>query len=176
MFSRHKVVGLITTGAFALGIVAFPVAADTYRWVDANGVVNYSERKPRGVPASQVSVVSDRGPRASSTPNANPIPTSPSTSARPTQRGLPSEGQPDLNAEQQAMLEQLQSAEQERQAQVEQIRNDNCDRARRVLANLSSRGRIRVVGDDGVERVLPEDERTNRIQEAQQGVATNCDA
>lgn len=177
MLTRTVLVGLFTTSLTILGSSPAPAFADTYRWVDANGIVNYSERKPRGIPDSQVTVVSDRSSRPSSTPNANALPQTTSSRA-PAARasGLPSEGQPGLNDEQQAMLDRLQAAEVERQAQVEQIRNDNCNRARQVLANLSSRGRIRVVGADGEERVLPEDERTSRIEEAQRGVASNCDA
>ncbi len=74
------------------------------------------------------------------------------------------------------MLDKLQSAEAQRQAQVEQIRMDNCRRSRRVLANLSNTGRIRVVDESGEQLVLSEDDRTQRISEAQQGIATNCDA
>ena len=176
MRSRTTFVGLFSAALVTLGLVAEVSYADTYRWVDANGVVNYSERKPRGIPDSQVTVVSNRASRPSSTPDANQLPETTSRAPASRARGLPSEGQPGLNDQQQAMLERLQAAEVERQAQVEQIRNDNCTRARQVLANLSSRGRIRVVGADGEERVLPEDERTSRIEEAQRGVASNCDA
>jgi len=43
-----------------------------------------------------------------------------------------------------------------------------------VLDRLTSRGRIRVMGDDGVERVMPDQERRERIAEAQRSVAANC--
>lgn len=146
--------------------------AETYRWVDANGVVNYSERKPRGVPESMVTLIEAGSTQAGSSrtrssANSAPTPGSASESAS---------GDPDnLNADQQAMLKRLQNAEAERQAQVAQIREDNCTRARRVLASLSNTGRIRVVDENGEPRILPEEERTTRIEEAQRGVATNCD-
>ncbi|NKB97406.1 MAG: DUF4124 domain-containing protein [Pseudomonadales bacterium] len=168
---------------FAFTLIALfttPTAfADTYRWLDSNGVVNYSERKPRGVPSAQVTVVSDRATKRSSTQNTNAIPvpvvSNPTTSRTSTQPTRSADRE-NLNPSQQAMLDKLQSAEAQRQAQVEQIRMDNCRRSRRVLANLSNTGRIRVVDESGEQLVLSEDDRTQRISEAQQGIATNCDA
>ena len=92
--------------------------------------------------------------------------------AVPAQSGA----QAPLNEDQQKMLRALEAAEQQRLEQVAKIRQDNCDRSRRVLANLSAKSRIRLRGEDGTERVLGEDERQERIAAAQRGVATNCDA
>jgi len=38
----------------ALAFASSPAAADLYRWVDAKGVVNYSNVPPRGVQATQI--------------------------------------------------------------------------------------------------------------------------
>ena len=43
-----------------------------------------------------------------------------------------------------------------------------------LLDRLSANSRIRVRDDSGEERVMGEDERQDRIAEAQQGVAENC--
>ena len=42
--------------------------------------------------------------------------------------------------------------------------------------NLSLTARIRVRDPDGTQRVMGEDERQRRIEEAQQGIVTNCGA
>lgn len=147
---------------FKLGLplCALPLlmGASVYRWVDANGVVNYTQLKPEGVEAELVSA--DTGQRASVRPTRS-VPT-----ATPVQTGL--------NAKQEAMLSDLKAVEAERQQEIADIRAANCDEARDVLNRLTSRGRIRVRGDDGEERVMPEDERQNRIDESQRAVAVNC--
>ena len=152
-------------------MLSAPVHAETYRWVDANGIVNFSERKPRNVPADQITVVSDRALRPSRDAAA-PDYTVPSSASDDTQSG--STPQRDLSDGQRAMLRELESAEQNRQSQVAKIRQDNCERARRVLQNLSGVGRIRITEPNGRQRVLPEEERAQRIADAQQGIAANC--
>ena len=148
--------------------------ADTYRWVDANGVVNYAEQMPRGVPAEQVTkIASTSGSRASSANSR----TTTSAQPAPVNRApaLPS-SQPELNEDQQEMLRELQSAEADRQEQVARIKQDNCDRSRRVLNNLTAKDRIRVRDNDGTERTLPEDERQQRIADAQRGIVEFCNS
>lgn len=145
--------------------------ADTYRWVDANGVVNYAERKPRGVPDEQITRVaseSKRGGQSSS--SAANRPSTPSS----TSLTAPTQNQAQLNPQQEDMLRGLQQAEVDRQAQVAQIKQDNCDRSRRVLSNLTAKDRIRVRSETGIERVLPEDERQEKISAAQRGIVENC--
>lgn len=160
---------------FCIASLAFATAsqlavADTYRWIDKEGVVNYSERKPRGVDAE---LISDSGkPRRRSREPA-PAPTYPTASS--SNSGSTSTGD-NLSEAQQEMLSKLQSAETDRQSQIAKIRSDNCERSRRVLANLSAKERIRVTAQDGTQRVLPEDERQQRIADAQQGIVGNCDA
>ena len=151
-------------------LVSIPSAADTYRWVDDNGVVNYAERKPRGVPDSRItrvaSVTTRAGTSSSRAPSSSPAPSfTPQT-----------QDQVELTGEQQEMLRGLQQAEVERQAQVAQIKRDNCERSRRVLANLTAKDRIRVRSETGIERVLPEEERQAKIAAAQRGIAENCSA
>ena len=62
---------LTVGGAIAFALTAAPAAADLYRWVDAKGVVNYSNVPPQGVTAKRipeteptVSVIPPRDDRA----------------------------------------------------------------------------------------------------------------
>jgi len=143
-----------------LAVLPWLLGAAVYRWVDEDGVVNYSHLKPEGVEAE---LVSDTGApqRSRSAPTRPPA-------------QIPPEGEQTLTESQQRMLSELQAAEQERQAEIARVREANCQEARDVLQRLTSRGRIRVVGDDGQERMMPEEERQRRIDEAQRAVATNC--
>ena len=140
-------------------------SAEVYRWVDENGVVNFTQQKPRNV-ASQHLVTKAgaptlvRGAERAQAPQA----------ASSTADGA------DMSTDQQQMLEDLRAAEEARQDEVARIRAANCERSRKVLANLSARGRIRVVDENGTERMMDEDERQRRISEAQQGIVDNCSA
>lgn len=175
---------LLTALSSVLAGLSLTASAATYRWIDDNGVVNYSERKPKDVPESRVTLVSadvktrSRGRTRQTSPDEVPLASNSGTPARP--RNTPPAAVPelpqkaDLSADQQAMLEKLQQAEAERQATVAQIRNDNCDRSRRVLSNLSQNGRLKVNGRDGNVRVMSEEERQQGIKDAQRGIAENC--
>lgn len=144
-------------------------SAGIYRWVDEEGVVNYSQLKPEGVESELVSA--DTGQRVvTRTPSSE---ASAATDDADLAEGLGDE-EAQLNESQQEMLRDLRNAEQQRQQEVARIREANCQQAREVLDRLTSRGRIRVQGEDGQERVLPEEERQSRIDEAQRAVAANC--
>ena len=134
------------------------MGADIYRYVDANGVVNYVQQLPYGVQGERIQTTDGAGTVAeAATPET----------VKPT-------AEPKLDPQQQAMLEQLQKAEQARRDEIARIREANCTRSRDVLERLSVAGRIRVNDPDGQQRVMPEEERQERIAEAQKGIATNC--
>lgn len=135
--------------------------AAVYRWVDENGVVNYTQLKPEGVDAELVS--GDTGQRKPAAQPARPAPAIPATDQGQT-----------LTEEQQQMLSDLQAAEQARRAELARVREANCQEARDLLQRLTSRGRIRIAGPDGEERVMPEEERQRRIDEAQRAIVANC--
>ena len=163
----------LTTACVLSALSALPANADTYRWIDDNGVVNYAERVPRDVPAERVTKVAEGKNKRESAPA--PASPAPAVSNNGDSGALRTSQQP-LTEDQQNLLNGLQAAEQSRQEQIAKIRQDNCDRSRRVLNNLSVNSRIRVRADDGSERVLDEDERQERIAAAQRGVAENCEA
>jgi hypothetical protein len=171
---------LLTALGTVISGLSLPASAATYRWLDDNGIVNYSERKPKDVPESRVTLVSRdvktrSGSRARQT-RQDEVTLASNTRTRTapptTVPELPQKA--DLSADQQAMLEKLQQAEAERQATVAQIKNDNCDRSRRVLSNLSQNARLKVSGKDGTVRVMSEEERQKGISDAQRGIAENC--
>jgi Domain of unknown function (DUF4124) len=134
------------------------MGAEIYRYVDANGVVNYVQQLPYGVQGERIQTVSGAATEVQAT--------TPET-AKPA-------AQAPLDPKQQAMLDQLRKTEQARREEIARIREANCTRARDVLERLSVRGRVRVNDADGQQRMMPEEERQQRIAEAQQGIVTNC--
>lgn len=146
--------------ALLLGASGHAAAEEIYRWVDENGVVNYSQLKPRDVNAQAIVTEGGGAEVAESRQAAAQPPTA-------------SSEQP-LSPEQEKMLEGLRAAEQSRQQELAKIRAENCQQSRDVLARLTVRDRIRVRGEDGQYRIMPEDERQERISEAQRNVAQFC--
>jgi hypothetical protein len=155
--------GLVCKLALTLCLLPVLLGAGVYRWVDDNGVVNYSQLKPEGIDAELVTA--GTGQR---------VPTPASTQTASSDAPADPNDDRDLNESQREMLRDLRAAEEARQQEVARIREANCQQSRDVLQRLTSRGRIRVVGEDGQERVLPEEERQSRIDEAQRAVAANC--
>lgn len=155
---------VIALGAAALlALVSLPAAADQiYRWIDENGVVNFTQQKPRNTEAEAI-VTNSRAPRTASkpAPAATPTPSSAAT------------GEP-LSAEQEKMLEGLRAAEQARQDEIARIKSENCQQSRDVLSRLTLKNRIRVKGPDGEYTMMPEDERQERISKAQENIARYC--
>lgn len=147
--------------------------ADVYRWIDANGVVNFTQQAPHGVRAELISANNSvRGNRARGRQrSAND--TADSTLAAVADSETEDQG---LLPEQQKILDDLKRAEADRQAALVEARASNCERARSVLTNLTKIGRVRVRADDGSQIVLAEEERQRRISAAQEAIAVNCAA
>ena len=133
-------------------------ADQVYRWVDENGVVNYTQQKPRDASSEQITT-SSGAPRVVETPSAAVV--------------SPATGQ-DMDAGQQKMLEGLRAAERARQQQIVKIKEDNCQKSSSVLSRLTIKNRIRVRDEDGEYHAMGEDESQERIAEAQEGIALYC--
>lgn len=159
---KKKALPLI--GSALLIVASGQTAADQiYRWVDANGVVNYTQLKPRDTDAQTITT------QGGATRVAKPAP----AAATPAPVPDPATGEP-LSPEQEAMLEGLRAAERARQEEIAKIKAENCQQSRDVLARLTVKNRIRVRGEDGEYRIMADDERESRISEAQKNVALYC--
>ncbi len=141
-------------------VLVFPflTGAEVYRWVDSHGVVNYTQNAPAGIESEKIRTQAG-GPSV--------------VVQQPIQSNEPS--QPELSPEQQAMLDKLKVAEDARQAEINRIREANCERSKSVLSRLSERGRIRTRDSNGEQTIMDETERQRRIEEAQKGIVANCD-
>lgn len=140
-------------------LVPLLMGAEIYRWVDENGVVNYTQQSPDGVPAERIVTRSGAPSVAVSMVPEAPVADAPDQALSPQQR---------------AELEKLQTIEKARQEEIARIKQSNCDRATSVLERLSSKGRIRVRDNDGQESAMPEEERQSRIADAQRDIVNNC--
>lgn len=145
-------------------ILALPflLGAEIYRWVDANGVVHFSERPERNTTPERISVTSAAGSRSMA-----PVPTT---------LGDPSDdsGARPLNPQQQALQDRLNKQEETRLQDIAKIRGENCLVAQDRFDDLTQYARIRMRGNDGEYRVLSEDERLSEINQAKADVVEFC--
>lgn len=139
------------------------LVADIYRWVDSRGVVNYTQQKPNDVSSTLVGRNSQGQRRAPRTPTAVPV------AVASTQQG-----NAELSAEQQAKLDELKEQEAQRARDLEDRQQANCEQAQTTLEQLTTSTRIRVRGEDGEVRAIPEEERQSRIDQTQLAIAKNC--
>lgn len=140
------------------------LVADIYRWVDSRGVVNYTQQKPNDVASTLVGRASQNRPAASRTPEASPYAATASTQ----------NGKAELSEAQQAKLDELKDQEAQRAQELAERQQANCDQAQTTLEQLTTSSRIRVRGEDGEVRAIPEEERQSRIDQTQLAIAENC--
>jgi hypothetical protein len=142
------------------------MGATIYRWVDENGVVNFTEQQPRDVAAQEVEV------KVSSVVDTPAVPTPVADQTQPA--AAEREATPELTDAQRQELEDLQRQEQQRQEDLVKLKAENCVKARALLEKLTINNRIRLRKPDGTEVALGEDERQQRITATQEDVVVNC--
>lgn len=152
-----------------------------YRWVDASGVVHFSQVAPQGFAYERVTPGSRGRPVARATlsnPRAQPSPSGIGRPAAPSPQ--PSADPADapaaaLTETQRQLQQELEQEAQERLGEVRALREANCAQAREQFRQFTTYARIRVSDESGAARVLSEEERQQRIDEAQEAIVLNCE-
>lgn len=129
-------------------LMSTPVmAAQVYKWVDAQGVTHFGAQPPEGQQATSVNTT-----------------IAPAPTAAPAK--LPQVG---VDEEQQAIDEKVKKEVAAKEAERKQY----CEKMRTNLAQLENNPRLREEVN-GEARRLGEDERQKRIGEAKKAIAENC--
>jgi hypothetical protein len=128
--------------------------AAMYKWVDENGVTQYTQYPP---PDRKVDVVAPPPPPAEDPEGA--------------QKKLESLLQ--KQDEQRKATATAEGEQAKADAEAKQ-REARCQSARKNLEVLTTGGRKRVVGPDGVATYLPEEDRQARIAEARKAIEESC--
>lgn len=164
------IVALGFTGASGWNSQAHAAEAEYYVWVDENGVTNYSQRSPQGIEATYI------GPQQrnnSGRPGRRPGQIDDSAPDR-VQSNPTREADPDASPGAEIDPDELIAEERAAiAAKISETKRENCEIGKQNLAQLTAFSRIRV-NDGGQERVLSEDERQARIQEARNVIRENC--
>lgn len=183
---RHIVnISALMLTMISLSLLSPTATADVYRWIGADGTVNYGERAPRNV---EYTVVSRSASSEGKTQGNNRQQQSrrgrqaAQAAALPAPQLTPqitpqlAAGEDNLSDHQREMLERLQAAEKMRKDEIAKIRKSNCATSKRVLSSMQNNGRIRVRDDNGEEAALSDSDRSERIRQAQQSISVNCDS
>jgi hypothetical protein len=141
--------------ACGLALCAASAQADVYKWVDSNNEVQYTQTPPpAGVEFTRIG-----------------------SAAAPAHD--PAEADTSLQERLEASEEQKQqkakaTSDAEQQAEIARISRQNCVNARKNLEQLGRSGQIRYKTGEGEELRLSEEERQQRIEEAQGQVKEFC--
>jgi hypothetical protein len=146
-------------------LVATPAGAQLYKWTDANGRVQYSDRPPpAGRKADTVSTANV------STVTGNPAPAAqPGATAEPKSAADREQDFRKRRAEQEEAQKKQQKLAEETRA-----RQADCQQAQRQLTALQTGQRMTTVDDKGERRFLEDTEIQQAIQRTQGDVARLC--
>ncbi|WP_235513722.1 DUF4124 domain-containing protein [Aquabacterium parvum] len=160
-------------GTAAAMLLALPNAAwAQWKWRDANGVTQYTDRPPpAGTPDSHILT----RPAAARTPKVVPASAPTPASAPEVKPGAQAKaGDPELEAKRKKAEEQKaaeRKVEEEKQAKV---RSENCERARGYERSLQSGQRIVRTNEKGEREVLDDNARAEESQRTREAIESNC--
>lgn len=142
---------LILATALLTGLSAPALAAQVYKWVDEKGVTHFTAEPPPGQQSEQLNI--KVAPTKASAPNVETL--------KATQS----------KADEQKVLDDKVKAD---VAKENKERAEYCQANRENLAQLRNNPRVRVSDDKGEVRVLSEEERQERIANAEKNIGEYC--
>lgn len=158
--------------ALAIFISALALTAQAdgiYKWTDENGVVHFGSQPPQAKQEEdEVEVVrkpkSKRYKQWKAEQEALKAETQAADGSREEETAEDEPADPEQQPQQDEALSRAEQA----------VRAQRCRMARENLQELTTHSRVREVGADGQMRVLPEEERQQRIAQMQQTIRDNC--
>jgi len=160
-----------TAAAMLLGLLPDAAMAQ-WKWRDANGVTQYTDRPPPpGTPDSHILTrpATARAPKVVSASAPTPASAPDAKLTTPAKAGDPELEAKRKKAEEQKAAER--KAEEDKQAKV---RSENCDRARGYERSLQSGQRIVRTNEKGEREVLDDNGRSEEMQRTREAIDSNC--
>ncbi|MBK3760471.1 DUF4124 domain-containing protein [Stutzerimonas frequens] len=136
----------VLASGLALALCGNAMAAQVYKWVDAQGVTHFGAQPPQGQQVETVNTVVAPGKSV--------------TAPAPQEKSEPDQQSIDRKVKQQV-------------AEQEAERKRYCETMRTNLAQLQNNPRVRVE-ENGETRRITEEERQARITETRDKIAENC--
>lgn len=140
---------MVIVGSLLLALSSSTMAAQVYKWVDAQGITHFSAQPPQGQTAQTLNTV---------TPPPKPV---------------AAESDASENSESLVDQEKIDRKVKQQVAEQEAERKRYCETLQTNLAQLQNNPRIRVE-ENGEVRRLKEEERQSRIAETKQKIEENC--
>jgi len=128
-----------------IGLSPWCMAAQIYKWVDAQGVTHFDAQPPPGQPSTTLQTPSSRPPKPAAMPGSGVL------------------------GDQKAIDDKVKKQVADQQAQLKQF----CEQARTNLAQLHNNPRLREEVEGQLRR-LDDAQRQERIVEAQKQISENC--
>lgn len=156
----RKLAGVVLYCAVPL-MFCLTAQAQVYKWVDANGVTQYSEKPPANGKAKELPLREAAPPAASASAKA----------------GEPGKGADPAWKDQERAYKQRQAERDQTAAKAEKekaARDAECARARARLSDLRTSGRVYNRGDNGERQYLSDQQRASLIADGQQEYNEHC--
>lgn len=162
---KLKYISLLAYAYALLVSTSATAAEDYYKWIDENGVPNYSDKIPVGYEGNKVDKSEDSNYKPSQTGAQTPNGASAEADASKKEDTKEKDAKTDAMAS-----EETKKVEEE----IAEIKRSNCEIGKRNLAQLQAYARIKVKEDDGKERVMGDDEKNAKVDEARKIIQENC--
>jgi hypothetical protein len=149
--------------------LALPASAQLYKWVDANGKVQYSDKPP---PSNiKTEKLREPGPAASAPATSDGKSGAKKDAAKASPKTLAEQEQ----AFKKRQLDAAKAQQEEGQKQAEaQEKAENCKRARTALTSLQIGGRQMRINEKGERAFLDDQQIAQEMAKAQQEVTAAC--
>ena len=146
-------IAITTLAYFALQLTTLPVLSDVYRWVDDEGGVHYSDRKPQGVASTLIKISKVSNPSFSE------------------EDGLTEQID---SLQEKEEVEKLKAQQQQEIALSDKATKDYCTSLKANIDTLTTGVRVKIKGEDGELRFLTAEEMVQKRRSSEQLFSENC--
>lgn len=169
-YAPHVLALILSAGA----VVCTPaLASGQWKWRDANGSIQYSDRPPpQGTPESAILAK----PRASTARIVTP-PVAAASAPAAVGRAAPAAGKAsenELDAKRRKAEEEEKAKQQAEDAKLAKDRAENCERAKSYQRTLNDGIRISRTNAKGEREILDDKGRAEEMQRTQDAIRANC--
>ncbi|HEY9380892.1 MAG TPA: DUF4124 domain-containing protein [Burkholderiales bacterium] len=158
--------------------IALPASAQLYKWTDANGRTQYSDRPPMHQQAKKISRSGVDMPVPAPAANADEASKTEGDTHAGTESAAPSAPQT-IAEKEQAFRKRRMEAEEARQKQAKldeekRAKDESCQRTRNYLKSVEGGRRIARTNDKGETEILDEKQIQQEAERARSDLSTHC--
>jgi hypothetical protein len=164
--------------AMAIAAGALPAAAATYKWVDADGNVHYSDQPgPAGVKEQKLQTTIKAAATPSPGPSAAPAATGNEAGGKPgaqPPKGQKTPAEQEMEFRKRRVEAAEADAKRQKEAELSAEKKSNCELARNRVAQLQAGGRITKASPSGEQVYLGDAEIAQELVQARKAADSWC--